>query len=489
MIKVTAVFFLVLCLLGCEGKSLQAPSPITGVDNDVSGIQEKPVNNKPNIVIILTDDMGYVDLSIQGHPLIRTPSIDRLAREGQRWTSFYASAPVCGPSREALMTGRMPARIHKTGKNLWAPMPDTEVTIAELLKAQDYATAYIGKWGISGQSFDYKGGHPNGQGFDYFFGVRHSNDGPLRAGFDRTYKNIKNSTSSDFNRKLYRQRDVIEQPLYQPTITKRYTEESVKWIESHKDKPFFLYLSHTMPHVPLFVSPAFEGHSKAGLYGDVIEEIDWSVGQVIEALKKADVADNTLVIFSSDNGPWVTYYDLAGSSGPWRDGKTTGWEGGFRVPGIFWWPEKIKPAVIRDIGVNIDLMATIASLTDTPLPKDRNYDSIDLSPTLLKGKPSPRKEWFFYGSSGDLYGARVGDYKLVYESQDSVGMDNMTAETTMETLSTDRGYGNHKVHSPPSLFNISTDMGERLNIADQNPGIVKTIQDAVARHKTFITVE
>ena len=440
--------------------------------------------NKPNIVIILADDLGYGDLSIQGHPLIRTPNIDQLAREGQRWTSFYASAPICTASREALITGRMPARIHKNQFG-WEGLPDSEMTIAELLKGEGYASAYIGKWGMSDFTFSYKGSHPNEQGFDYFLGLPSSNDGPLPKGFKRTYENIKNAKSSDFLTSLYRQREIIEAPVHQPTITKRYTEESIKWIKSHKDKPFFLYLAHSMPHVPLFTSPAFEGHSKAGLYGDVIEELDWSVGQVVKTLKEAGVADNTLIIFSSDNGPWRNYYDLAGSPGPWRGGKMTGWDGGYRVPGIFWWPGKIKPAVVSGIGANVDLMATIASLTKTPLPKDKQYDSIDLSSTLVKGKPSPRKEWFFY--FGDMWGARVGDYKLVYESIEVVGKDDiMGAAPDIKTFRDSRGFGHHQTHNSPLLFDLSTDMSERLNIADKNPEIVKRIQDAVARQRKSI---
>lgn len=484
MIRVILLFFIALCLFGCEEKTQHTLSATKNVNSDVSVESIATTQHKPNIVIILTDDLGYGDLSIQGHPLIRTPNIDQLAREGQRWTSFYSSAPICNPSRVALMTGRMPIRINRKGKNLWEPMPDSEITLGEFLKTKGYATSYIGKWGIGSPKFNYKGSHPNDQGFDYFYGLENSNDGAaLPNGLNRNYENIKNIGSSDFEIPLYRQRDVAEMPVEQSTLTKRYTEESVKWIEEHKDRPFFLYLAHSMPHVPLFTSRAFQDHSKAGLYGDVIEEIDWSVGQVMDALKKAGVADNTLVIFSSDNGPWRTYYDLAGSSGPWRGGKITGWDGGSRVPGIFWWPEKIKPAVVDGIGVNVDLMATIASLTHTPLPKDRVYDSIDLSQTLLQDKPSPRKEWFFYGVPGNLWAARVGDHKLVYESWEAVGKDNITSKTTEETMWTDRGYGNHKVHNPPLLFDLSTDMGERLNIADKNPEIVARIQEAVQRHE------
>lgn len=445
----------------------------------------------PNIVIILCDDLGYGDLSIQGHPLIRTPNIDRLAREGQRWTSFYSSAPVCGPSRVALMTGRMPIRMSGNNKNDWLPypLPASEITLGEMLKKEGYATCYVGKWGVAGyeSNFDKPHSHPNKRGFDYFFGLIGSNDVPVRDGFERTYENIKNSTSADFPTSLYRQRDVIETPAYQPTLTKRYTEESVKWIRQHSGGAFFLYVAHSMPHVPIFASPAFRGHSKAGLYGDVVEELDWSVGQIMTTLREAGVAENTLVIFSSDNGPWRTYYDLGGSAGPWRDGKLTGWEGAFRVPGIFWWPARIKPAVIDGIGVNVDLMRTLASLTGASLPANRTYDSMDLSPTLLKGEPSPRKEWFFYGPTGDLWGARVDNYKLVYESWDSVGMENTTGKTTEQTMWSDRGYGNHEVYSPPRLFNLSTDLSERLNVADRHPDIVTRIQEAVERHRRSLS--
>lgn len=441
---------------------------------------------KPNIIIILADDLGYGDLSVQGHPLIRTPNIDQLAREGQRWTSFYASSPVCAPSRFGLMTGRLPIRMGGTGKNAWLPIPAREVTIAEMLKNEGYATGYIGKWGLtlSPNNFAEPLSHPNDQGFDHFLGLVSSNDAPMREGFKRTYENIKNATSEDFPTiSLYHERQAIETPAHQPTLTKRYTENAAKWIQTHKDKPFFLFLAHSMPHVPIFRSPAFAGHSQAGLYGDVIEEIDWSVGQVIQVLRETGIAENTLIFFSSDNGPWRTYYDLGGSQGPLRDGKVTAWEGGFRVPGIFWWPGKIKPAVITGIGVNVDLIRTFASLTGASLPMDRTYDSMDLSQTLLKGTSSPRREWFFYGPSGDfisdLWAARVEQYKLVLESQESLGREEQF----------ERGYSNHQVHTPPLLFDLSTDIPERLNIADRYPKVVAQIQAAIDRHKQTLAID
>ena len=453
-------------LTGCGGTATTSRGQPSARDSAPSA--------RPNIVIILTDDMGYGDLSSHGHPLIRTPHIDRLAAEGQQWTSFYASSPLCNPSRIALMTGRMPIRIHGGGLNSWGNLPIEESTLGSMLRAQGYATAYIGKWGMSGR-FEDGGVHPNDAGFDYFFGVEDFNDGGRRPDLPHTYEAMKSSTSEDFRFSLFRQKDAIETPTHQPTLTRRYTEESVDWLrrQIEADSPFFLFLGHTMPHVPIFRSPEFEGHSNAGVYGDVIEELDWSVGQVIAALEEGGVSRDTLVIFSSDNGPWRTYYDLGGSPGPFRDGKHTAWEGGFRVPGIFWWPGRIQPEVVDGIGVQVDLMATLASLTESTLP-DLDLDSIDLSPTLLEGAPSPRTEWFYYGTPGDLWAARVGDYKLVLESWESLGKEGELSW---------RGFDNRQTHDPPLLFDLSTDLGERLDVAGQHPEIVETIRQAIREHR------
>ncbi len=429
----------------------------------------------PNIVIILTDDLGYGDLSCQGHPLIRTPNIDQMANNGQRWTSFYASSPLCNPSRVALMTGRLPIRINGSRKNSWADLPYSEMTIADLLKQKKYATCYVGKWGLC-DSFETGGRHPNDAGFDRFYGLVGSNDAPLRNGLNRTYDNIKHASSQDFPISLYSQRKVIENPVWQPTLTQRYTKESVSWIKqrAERDEPFFLFLSHTMPHVPIFSSPNFENHSQAGLYGDVIEEIDWSVGQITTTLEQSGLAENTLVVFTSDNGPWLTYYDLAGTPGPWRDGKITAWEGGFRVPAIFWWPRTIQPSVVSGIGVNIDLIKTISTITHTNLPKYRYFDAIDLAPTLLLGEPSLRQQWFFYGQPGNLWAARSENYKLVLESWESLGREEERGW---------RGYDNHKKHNPPLLFDISTDTAERYDIASKKPDVVARIQSIIKQHQ------
>ncbi len=420
----------------------------------------------PNIVVVLADDLGYGDLGSYGHPLIRTPNLDRMAAEGQRWTSFYASSSVCNPSRAALMTGRMPIRIHGGGLNRWANVPASETTLAEMLRARGYATGMIGKWHLGMD----EGMHPNDQGFDYFYGTPGSNDAPLKPGIARTYQTTRDAKNEDYDIPLLRQRETLENPIDQPLLTQRYGDEAAKWIREHKDERFFLYLAHNMPHVPIFRSPAFEGRSEAGLYGDVIEEIDWSVGRILEAVEEAGIGGRTLIFFSSDNGPWRTYYDLGGSAGPLRDGKMTAWEGGFRVPGIFYWPGTIEPDVITGIGANVDLMATFAALTGARLAADRKYDSVDLSPTLLHGAASPRDRWFYFGHpSGELWAARVGPYKMHMASWETIGTE----------LVGKRGYGNERKHDPPLLFNLHSDVGEQFDIAERSPERVKELQQAI----------
>ena len=428
----------------------------------------------PNVIIILADDLGYGDLSCQGHPLIRTPNIDRMAAQGQRWTSFYASHFACNPSRASLLTGRLHYRIHQ-GNAVWANVPASELTMAELLKQKNYATACIGKWHLGMQD----GQHPNDQGFDYFYGLAGSNDAPIKkeSGFSRTYENIKNASYEVFDIALYRQKESLEDTVQQHLLTQRYTEESIKWILENQDRSFLLYLPHSMPHVPIYASDRFRGHSQAGLYGDVIEELDWSVGEILRTLEKNGLDKNTLVVFTSDNGPWLTYYDLGGSPGPLRDGKLTAWEGGYRVPGIFWWPGKISPELRSDLAGNVDLMATVAKIAGISLPADRRFDSFDLSATLLEGVPAKRKEWFYYGTN-DLWAARLGNFKIHYFSRESVG-----SETEGEW----RGYGNNTLYEKPLLFDLSTDIGERYNVADRHPEMLKIIQEAVDRHQRSIT--
>ncbi len=461
-----AIFVLVLATLvvSCTGE-------IEPIESD----EAQQGNDRPNVIIVLADDMGWGDASSYGHPLIRTPHIDQLAAQGQRWNSFYSAGPFCNPSRIALMTGRMPIRIQGTGLNQWGNLPEDEITLGQLFQDAGYVTGYVGKWGMSGR-FESGGVHPNDAGFDSFYGVEDYNDGYARDGLENTYETLKNATSEDFRMPLFRQKELIEQPAHQPTLTKRYTEEAVRFIEQQleSEQSFFLFLGHTMPHVPIFASEEFLGTSQGGLYGDVIEEIDWSLGEIVRTLEEGGGDKNTLVIFTSDNGPWRTVYDLGGSAGPFRDGKMTAWEGAFRVPNIFWWPGTIEPSVAEGIGVGVDFMATLASLTPIELPRDRVLDSIDLSQTLLEGSPSARTEWFYYGQPGNLWAARVGSHKLVLESWESIGFEGGDVGW--------RGFANRQVHDPPLLFDLSTDLGERLDIADQQPMVVEAIQQTIERY-------
>ena len=294
----------------------------------------------PNVIVIFTDDMGYGDIGVYGHPSIMTPNLDRMAFEGQKWTSFYSAANVCTPSRAALLTGRYPIRSGMSNDKRRVLFPDserglpaTELTIAEVLKEQGYHTAAIGKWHL---------GHlpaylPTNHGFDYYYGIPYSNDMDRVNDVDRV-EAFWNPKSEYFNVPLMRNTEIIERPADQTTITKRYTEEAIQFIEQHKDSSFFVYLAHNLPHVPLFASGDFLGTSERGLYGDVIEEIDWSVGRIMDYLRQEGLDQNTLVVFTSDNGPWVIFNEQGGSAGLLYGAKGTSYEGGVRVPGIFWWP-------------------------------------------------------------------------------------------------------------------------------------------------------
>ena len=322
---------------------------------------------RPNIVIITADDLGYGDLGSYGHPEIHTPHLDRMAREGQRWTSFYAQAPVCSPSRAALLTGRVHLRSGMFGRRVGVFFPDSraglpaaEITVAEALRDQGYATGIVGKWHL-GHLPEYL---PGRHGFDYWFGIPYSNDMDWQDTPGIARREALYDPRIDYWRvPLFRNDEEIERPADQRTLTRRYAEEAVAFVERHRDEPFFLYLPHTMPHVPLFRSAAFTGHSTAGVYGDVIEEIDWAVGEVLGALERLDLASNTLVVFTSDNGPWTLFRTHGGSAGPLRHGKGTTFEGGMRVPGIFWWPGAIAPGVTREIGSATDLFTTAIALS------------------------------------------------------------------------------------------------------------------------------
>ncbi len=426
---------------------------------------------KPNIVIIFCDDLGYGDLGCYGSPVIRTPHLDRMAAEGLRFTDFYSAAEVCTPSRAALLTGRYPIRSGMCGNrrvlfpNSRGGLPPSEITIAEALKGAGYATAHIGKWHLG----IHEGSRPLDQGFERSFGLPYSNDMDGRAEILKGKGGSGSPTPphDGWNVPLLRDGKVVEQPADQTTLTKRYTEEAVQFIAEKKGGPFFLYFAHTFPHVPMFASPAFKGKSRAGIYGDSVEEIDWSVGEVLAALKQHGIAENTLVFFTSDNGPWLIMGDQGGSAGLLREGKGSTWEGGMRVPGIAWMPGRVKPGVTSELAHTMDLLPTALALAGAPLPQGVTLDGTDLAPLLFSSKPLTARPFFYY--RGDqLFACRLGEWKAHFQTQN--------------------GYGQPKAepHDPPLLFHLGRDASEKRNLAAKHPDVLARITEAVNAHKASV---
>lgn len=424
--------------------NLFSPSAASQMPNNPRNIEGESAAPKPNFILISCDDMGYGDIGCFGSEKNSTPNIDRMAREGMRFTSFYATSGVCSPSRASLMTGCYPKRVgmDENSKGFFVLFPQdqkglnpTEITIAELLKEQNYATACIGKWHLGDQP-EFM---PRNQGFDYYYGLPYSND--MR----------KNPPLP-----LLRNETVIEAPAVQETLTQRYTDETVKFIRENKDKPFFIYLPHTMPHVPWFVSPEFKGKSDNGLYGDVIEEIDYSTGKIMEALKEAGVDDNTLVIFTSDNGGISR-----GSNKPLSGGKATIMEGGMRVPCVMRWPDKIPAGTVCDlISTTMDLLPTFTRLAGGQEPDDRIIDGkniIDLMQNK-KGVKSPHDAFYYYFMS-QLRAVRSGRWKL------HLGLDPML----------EKWNGQPTGKCEAALYDLESDIAEEHNLIDEHPEIVKKL--------------
>lgn len=417
-----------------------------------SPAQESEAMRRPNIVILFTDDQGYGDLSSYGHPTLHTPHLDALAAGGTKLTQFYVASPVCSPSRAALLTGCYPKRVGMH-KHVIFPQYDyglhtDEVTLADMLRDEGYATGCFGKWHLGHRP----GLLPLDQGFDRYAGVPYSND---MAQVHRPKQN-----KYKYRLPWIEDRAVVEWEPDQAQFTRRTTEAAVAFMEEHAAEPFFVYMPYSMPHIPLYASEDFNGNSPRGLYGDVIEEIDWSVGQVQATLKRLGLLENTLVLFTSDNGPWLSFGENGGSAGLLRGGKGSNWEGGQRVPCIVSWPGTIPAAgVVRDVTYSMDVFPTVAGIVGGKLDPERVIDGHDVF-DLWRGEASAERvaePFLYYTSRGKLAGIRRGPWKLLL--------------------------------GPGELYQLEHDVSEQRDVAKKHPELVAELRELAAGMDAQITAD
>ncbi len=430
---------------------------------------------KPNFIIIFTDDQGYGDLSCFGSKTIKTPNIDRIANEGRKFTSFMVASPVCTPSRSALLTGCYPKRIgmhqHVLFPSSKKGLNPKEHTIADHLKLQGYATACFGKWHLG----HHKEVLPTANGFDTYYGIPYSNDmnhpdnkGKPRGGWegmDILWANPE-STLTKWNTPLIEDEKIVELPVDQRTVTRRYTQKSIEFIKANKKKPFFVYLPHSMPHIPLYVPDEIRDSDPKNAYINTIEHIDFEVGRILKTLDELKLSENTYIIYTTDNGPWLPFRHHGGSAGPLRDGKGTTFEGGQRVPYVMRGPGIPAGTVCNELTGTIDILPTIAALTGEPLAGTNKIDGMDVS-GLWKGtsKQSPRKEFLYYTSRGAIEGIRRDNWKLIVKKPRT-----RNARKPINTRQTNI--------EPPKvfLFNLAMDIGEQTNLAEVKPGVVNRLR-------------
>ncbi len=435
---------------------------------------------RPNLVLIFADDLGYGDLSCYGHPVIRTPNLDRMAAEGVRFTQYYSANPLCSPSRASLMTGRLHVR---SGINRvlfpWSTggLPESEITIAQALKPLGYATQITGKWHL-GHRPQYL---PTTRGFDHYFGIPYSNDMSLSQ-WPAAYGKAMPQSAAQIARyreqpeiPLMRDTTVIESNPDQTQLTPRYTEEATKFIRAsvRAKHPFFLYFPHTFPHVPLYASDRFRGNSRRGIYGDAVEELDWSVGEILRTLRQTGADNDTMVVFTSDNGPArienPEREGTGGSAGLLRDFKGSTWEGGVREPFIARWPGRIAGGrVSHAFAESYDVFPTLLAAAGGTLPAGREYDGADLGGVLFRNEAG-REPLHFYYAVDQVLGVRQGAWKL----------HNVVSRTFTQA-------GQPKVEQPPLLYNLEQDPSERFNLTARYPERVAALTKLIEEHKRAV---